>query len=68
MKSADDVRRKLEAVCREAGSQLAWARANDISQAYVNDVLHGRREPGDSILRALGLRRVVSYDIERDGQ
>ena len=35
--------------------------AAGVSQQYVNDVLKGRREPGESILKALGLERVVSY-------
>lgn len=32
-----------------------------ISAAYLCDVLRGRRAPGDSILAALGIERVVSY-------
>jgi hypothetical protein len=29
--------------------------------AYVNDVLNERREPGDKILEALGIERIVTY-------
>jgi DNA-binding transcriptional regulator YdaS (Cro superfamily) len=61
MLTVDDVRQKLREVCREAGSENAWAKANGVSQAYVNDTIRGRREPGASILRALGLERVIQY-------
>jgi hypothetical protein len=56
-----DVCALLSRKCREAGGQQAWATANDVSPAYVSDVLNARRDPGDSILRALGLRKVVRY-------
>lgn len=62
MLSAEDVRNQLAEACYRAGSQLAWAKANGISQAYVNDTIKGRREPGMSILRALGLDRITMYD------
>lgn len=42
-------------------TQASWAKANGISPAYVSDVIQGRREPGEKILKALGLKRVVSY-------
>ena len=59
--SADTVRLQLAAACREAGSQKAWAAAHGVSGAYLCDVLKGNREPGESILAALGLVRVVGY-------
>lgn len=58
---ADDVRQKLRDVCQEAGSENAWAKAHGVSQAYVNDVINGRRELGGRILRALGFEKVVCY-------
>ncbi|WP_158871485.1 helix-turn-helix transcriptional regulator [Antarcticirhabdus aurantiaca] len=54
----DDVVRLLHEVCREAGSQKSWAEAHDLSPAYVSDVIAGRRDPGASVLAALGLERV----------
>lgn len=42
-------------------TQAAWAKAHGISPAYVSDVIQGRREPGEKILKALGLKRIVSY-------
>ena len=56
-----DVSARLRAACAEAGSQTAWAAKHGVSLGYVNDVLHARREPGDAILRALGLRRITRY-------
>ena len=57
----DQVRALLRRECDKAGNQAAWAKAHGVSPAYVSDVLVGRREPGDAILRALGLERVVTY-------
>lgn len=57
----DDVLDLLRRECRSAGSQTAWARAHGVTLAYVNDVLVGRRKPGESILRGLGVEKVVSY-------
>lgn len=45
-----------------AGSQKEWAALAGISGAYVCDVLQGRRGMGKSILRALGLRLVPTYE------
>lgn len=56
-----DVRKLLTAECKAARGQAAWAAKAKVSAAYVNDVLHERRDPGDAILRALGLERIVSY-------
>jgi hypothetical protein len=47
--------------CDEAGDQATWAKRHGISPAYVSDALKGRREPGEKILGALGLVRVVTY-------
>lgn len=59
--TAADVRERLRAACKAAGSQAAWAGRNKVTAAYVSDVLAGRRDPGESILRGLGLVRVTIY-------
>ena len=51
----------IRAACRAAGSQSAWAASIGVSPQYLSDVLNCRRDPGGAILRALGLRRVVTY-------
>jgi hypothetical protein len=61
MLSADDVRQRLADECYLAGSQAAWARAHKLSGPYVNDVINGRREPGQAILDALKIERVTGY-------
>lgn len=38
-----------------------WAKDHGFSQAYVSDVLHGRRSITDRFAEALGYRRVVSF-------
>lgn len=54
----DEVRERLRAAIRDAGTQKAWAEQAGVSAAYVNDVLKGARRPGEAILRALGLARL----------
>jgi hypothetical protein len=47
-----------------AGLQLGFAQDKNLSAAYVNDVLRGRREPGQKILDAVGVEKVVSYRVK----
>lgn len=68
MLSEDDVRERLRAAIREAGSQKAYAEQHKLSEAYISDVLRGRREPARKILEALGLVRVVGYVAAEDRQ
>ncbi len=44
-----------------AGSRAALAAQWSISVQYIADVLRGYRDPGKSILAALGYERVVLY-------
>lgn len=54
---------RLTVACKNAGSQKAFAEKHNLSPAYVCDVMNARREPGKSILDALGIVRVVRYKI-----
>ena len=56
-----DALARLEAAIAQDGSAAAWAARVGISAAYVSDVRRGLRQPGPSVLQALGLQRVVSY-------
>ncbi len=56
---------RLRAAIVATGTQEAFAAQHDIAAAYISDVLRGRREPGEKILDALGLERVVSYREKR---
>lgn len=52
---------RIRAACDKAGGQKAWADAVGLSAVYISDVIGKRREPGQSVLNALGLEKVVSY-------
>ena len=55
------VRRQLELKCTALGSQKRFSQKHHVSLPYVNDVLNGRREPGEKILKALKMKRVTGY-------
>lgn len=55
----------LKLACEKVGGQGAWARERGVSATYVSDVIQGRKEPGDKVLAALGLERVVTYRWRR---
>lgn len=48
----------------EGRRQKDLARELGISQAYLSDLLHGKREPGKKVLEALKVRRVVGWEWE----
>ena len=51
-----------ELIRKRAGdNQAAWAIKHEFSPSYLSDVLNGRREPGEKILKALGLEREHVY-------
>ncbi len=56
-----EVLQLLRKACGNAGSNRAWALANDLSPQYVGDVLAEKRQIGPSILKALGLEVVTVY-------
>jgi len=52
---------QLRAAASQAGSQRAYAETIGVSEAYLSDVLAGRRTPGPKVLTALGLEAVVLF-------
>jgi len=58
----DELVELLQRKIRHAGTQAAVAKELGITAAYLGDVLHGKREPGPTLLDGLGLRRVVTYE------
>lgn len=58
---ADAVAALLAKSVEDAGSQAHWCVANQVSTAYLSDVLNRRRDPGKKILDVLGLESVVFY-------
>lgn len=61
LQTTDEILIDLRQACNEAGSQAAWADANDVSPAYLSDVLNKRRDISESFAKALGYERVVLY-------
>lgn len=64
----DDVRAMVreDMVIACTPTQQEWARKNGLSPTYLADFMSGRRAPGPLILAALGLRRVVTYEVASD--
>jgi DNA-binding phage protein len=60
-----DVLTLLRRDIERAGSQSEWSRQTGISRTYVNRVLNGRKPPGLSICRALGLEKAIFRDGAR---
>ncbi len=59
---------ELIMILREQASPnaRAYAQREGIAQSYLSDVLNGRRDPGKSILKALGYEKVVLYQRIRE--
>jgi len=50
---------------REAGDQKTLAAEWNVSEAYLSDVINGRKEPGEKILTPLGVKQVVTYEFNQ---
>ena len=61
MITPNDIRDKLQMVCRLSGSQAAVARRIGVAPQFISKVLDGQSPPSDKILAALGLERIVVY-------
>lgn len=61
MVNVEYIRELVHEAEQQAGSKPALAANWGISVQYINDVLRGYRDPGKSILAALGYERVVLY-------
>ena len=51
----------LRAKADQLGSQMALAKTIKITPAYLSDILAGKRDPGKTVLKYLGLKRRVIY-------
>jgi DNA-binding transcriptional regulator YdaS (Cro superfamily) len=60
-----DVLTLLRRDIERAGSQSEWSRQTGVSRTYINCVLKGRKPPGPSICRALGLERAILRDVAK---
>lgn len=59
------VMKRLRAECAQWGNLSAFARDAGLSHSFVSNVLAGRREPSQTLLSAIGIKksvkRVVTY-------
>jgi hypothetical protein len=62
--TTDDVRAMLAIAVKSEGSQRAFGRKHGFTNAYVSDVILGRRPPADAICKVLGIVRKVSKTYE----
>lgn len=53
--------------CENAGSIAAWARSRGLTDEQVRLFLTGKRPPEPKLLKALGLRRRVTYQDDGTG-
>jgi hypothetical protein len=53
--------RELREQVSAAGSQAAWCREHKVVESVLSLALNAHREPSPTILKAMGLRRVVRY-------
>jgi DNA-binding transcriptional regulator YdaS (Cro superfamily) len=58
----ESVIRRLWVVIAAQGSQKDAAAFLGISAQYLNDVIQGRRDPGPTLLKALGIKAVQTYE------
>lgn len=48
-------------------TQREYAQVLGVSESYLSAILVGRNEPGPSVLRAIGYKRVVLYELDNEG-
>lgn len=60
------MRLRIAALTRKYRSQKVAAKKWGISEAYLCDILQGRRAPGAKILAAIGYQRVTSYTKQEE--
>lgn len=53
----------IQQLCLSLSTQRAVAKYLGISEQYLSDVLKGRRDPGEALLRRLGWKKVVGYQF-----
>lgn len=58
----DELIEHLRKLVKEEGSQRNLAKRLGVSAPFIGDVLLGKREPAPKMLKALGLRRVVTFE------
>jgi hypothetical protein len=57
----EEFRGYLKEKAHEYGSQKTLARHLGVNEAYLSDVIRGRRDPSHKLLWACGFQRVITY-------
>ncbi len=65
MKTEKQMRQLLRHACDKAGSQRAFAQANDVSPQYVGAILTGDKEMSSKIGEALGYKKVKGWVLDK---
>jgi len=55
----EELRQHIKATAKP---QILWGKQHGIEQSVISRVVNGLREPPDSLLKALGLKRITSYE------
>ena len=58
---SEEAIKALREMVKKSGSQTAVARELDISQAYLADILAGKRDVSKNVARKLGYKRVIVF-------
>jgi hypothetical protein len=58
----EEFRSYLKSQSGQYGSQKLLARHLGVNDAYLSDVIRGRRDPSQKLLLACGFRRVITYE------
>lgn len=61
MFTIEETREKLRQACRESGGQSAWCQKHGITAPFLSEILRGRRDPTERVVRLIGLERVMMF-------
>lgn len=56
----EELRQHIKAIAKP---QHIWGKKHDIDQSIISLVINGRRDAPDKLLDALGLQRVIRYEL-----
>jgi hypothetical protein len=68
LETEDQVRSVLRATCKREGSQRKWAAKVGVSEAFLSDVLRGKRNVTSRFLRELGYEQVRMFRRTRQAE
>ena len=57
----EEVQDMLNDMIDESGSQAKVAHMLGMSRSYLNDIIQGKRQPGNAVMQHFGLKKCVTY-------